>query len=262
MKPMRQMRPVVETGWENTVLMRMLQETGSIEVLSARAEGRLLSQAPLAGQIPAYGATRADDLNAMQSQTPMLGMLVDSVLKFWDGGMAEQRLEAWKLDKEALMKGYGEIRDDWIGSKPDNWLAASPPFPGVPDLLNAMIAGGAEVFIITTKQRRFAEALIKHYGIDLPADHLFALEDGPKMQVLKDLVKRPEFADKQFHFVEDKLGTLKKVIAEPELDKVELYLADWGYVSERDFKIANIIDRVTKIGYDELEVLGVVDPWI
>lgn len=51
-----------------------------------------------------------------------------------------------------------------------------------------------EVFVITTKQKRFAKALLEDYDVPLAEDHLYALEDGPKTEVLKGLVARPVIA--------------------------------------------------------------------
>ena len=56
--------------------------------------------------------------------------------------------------------------------------------------MKEMLAKGTEVFVITTKQRRFATQLLNGYGVGLPSEQLYALEDGPKTQVLKALLKR------------------------------------------------------------------------
>ncbi|CAA2988557.1 uncharacterized protein LOC111385513 [Olea europaea subsp. europaea] len=51
---------------------------------------------------------------------------------------------------------------------------------------------------------------------------------SPKVKVLKQLQDMPEHQGLTLHFVEDRLATLKNVIKEPELDKWNLYLGNYG----------------------------------
>jgi len=190
-------------------------------------------------------------------------LITENILSSWEE-MREDRVKQWDLDPQDMIREYGEVRDKWMSEEKEKWLAYSQPYDGVPDILYAMQEAGAEAFIITTKQKRFCQALLDDWGLELKPGHLFGLEDGPKTQVLRDLLQRPELAGRHFHFVEDKLGTLKKVIADPALDSVELHLAEWGYCTEKDLKIvkARILERVNLLDSEELEVLGVVDPWL
>ncbi|QHO08657.1 uncharacterized protein DS421_14g474590 [Arachis hypogaea] len=104
-------------------------------------------------------------------------------------------------------------------------MGANRFYPGTADALRF---ASSKVYIVTTKQSRFAYALLKELaGITLPPERIYGLGTGPKVEVLKKLQKMPEHQEHQgltLHFVEDRLATLKNVIKEPELDNWNLYL--------------------------------------
>lgn len=162
-------------------------------------------------------------------------MVAEMVLSDWES-MREERVQKWKLDRKRMIQEYGEVRDKWMSQDMESWLRLNQPYEGVPDCLDGMLQGGAEVFIITTKQRRFCQALLEDFGLELPQERIFGLEDGPKTDVLASLLERADLAGKQFHFIEDKLGTLEKVAADSRLSSLLLYLVDWGYNTEKDRK--------------------------
>mmetsp|Transcript_4469 Transcript_4469/g.13361 ORF Transcript_4469/g.13361 Transcript_4469/m.13361 type:complete len:213 (-) Transcript_4469:52-690(-) len=193
----------------------------------------------------------------------MAAMVTSTVLGSW-GEMLQERVKLWRLDPEEMIKEFGEVRDRWIAEEEDKWIARNRAYDLVPDCIDAMLDAGAEVFIITTKQRRFCEALLKDFQLDLPSEKVFALEDGPKTDVLKSLLAKPELAGRTFHFIEDKLGTLRKVAKDAELESVKLHLADWGYVTARERKIvgAGVVDKVSLLSMPGLEVLGIGRPWM
>jgi len=191
------------------------------------------------------------------------GLMCKSILASWDT-MRDQKVEELGLEVQELIREFGEVRDRWMSDDLGSWLACNKAYDMVPDVMMEMVARGAEVYIITTKQKRFAQALLEDFGVELPADHIFALEDGPKPAVLKSLLGRPEYVDKEFHFIEDKLGTLRKVAKDPELAPVKLHLASWGYCTEKDVDIvaADLIEGVSLLQQKDLESLGVSEPWI
>ncbi|CAE8584308.1 unnamed protein product, partial [Polarella glacialis] len=259
--PMRQVRPVVETGWENTLLIQILSEAGVGEVRQQQKGGGAMRQMP--GVMPAYGMGVTEDTGTRGGSNQVTDMICRTVLNDWES-MRDKRLQELALEPQALIKEFGEVRDKWMAKNTESWLARNQPYEGVPDIIDAMMSRGAEVFVITTKQRRFATTLLKDFGLEFPDDHLFALEDGPKTEVLKSLLAREEYAGKTFHFIEDKLSTLRKVAKDPDLGAVQLHLAEWGYCTEKDRKVvsASIVDGVSILNIKGLESLGVPEPWI
>lgn len=123
--------------------------------------------------------------------------------------------------REELVATFGATRDAWITNDLESWLAAHRFYPGANDFLRSSQAL-ARVVVITTKQTRFAEALLSGA---LPPEAIYGLESGNKVDTLCELRK----TDSDVHFVEDRLDTLLGVADCPDLCSVRLYLVDWGY---------------------------------
>ncbi|CAK9109592.1 unnamed protein product [Durusdinium trenchii] len=229
--PMRLVRPVIETGWENTLIIRMLADANLVEAQSQKGEAESAS------------------------------LLCKDILAGWEQ-LRDEKVRELKLDVQGLIKGFGEVRDKWMAEDLKSWFGTNRAYDRVPDVIIQMLSSGAEVFVITTKQKRFAEALLQDFGIKLPAGHVFALEDGPKTEVLKSLLARAEYREKNFHFIEDKLGTLRKVLKDPDLKTVKLHLASWGYCTKNDIdEVTDGLD-VNLLHRSDLESLGVSEPWL
>ena len=97
------------------------------------------------------------------------------------------------------------------------WLSPNRIYPGVGAALGALLRpeAQAEVYIVTTKQARFTQALLEQKaGIDFAPSRIFSqAESGaPKSEVLAALAAAHPGAG-AYHFVEDKMGTLEKVRA-------------------------------------------------
>ncbi|GER57437.1 ATP-dependent protease ATPase subunit HslU [Striga asiatica] len=79
---------------------------------------------------------------------------------------------------------------------------------------------------------------------DWIVDQMHIIFVRPKVKVLKLLQEMPEHQGLSLHFVEDRLATLKNVINEPELNKWNLYLGDWGYNTQKEREEAASISRI------------------
>ena len=133
------------------------------------------------------------------------------------------------LSRHQLQKVFGEIRDRLIEQDQESWLKWNRFYPGVGEALASAI-GNRPVFIITTKQERFVELLLRHHRIELAGERIFGLErKRSKPQILTELAGRAEFKTATLHFIEDRLEALESVIENPALQSLKLYLADWGY---------------------------------
>ncbi|KAI3741316.1 hypothetical protein L1987_58988 [Smallanthus sonchifolius] len=123
----------------------------------------------------------------------------------------------------------------------ETW-SANRFYPGFPDALRF---ASSQLYIVTTKQGRFADALLRELaGVTIPPERIYALGSGPKVEVLKMLQKQPEHQGLTLHFVEDRLATLKNVIKEPELTGWNLYLVDWGYNTQKEREEAATYSRI------------------
>mmetsp|Transcript_5681 Transcript_5681/g.9808 ORF Transcript_5681/g.9808 Transcript_5681/m.9808 type:complete len:258 (-) Transcript_5681:298-1071(-) len=177
----RRLRPVIETGFENIVLMRLMVE----------------------------GVPEAVVLTDFKP-------LRDEMLRRVDMSAAE------------LQELFGGERDRWISEDEDGWVHANRMFPGAIDAINFCTC---PVYIITTKQRRFAELLLARAGANIPPERIFAVKTGKlKAEVLKQLMAASGSGGSTvWHFVEDRLETLDIIMEDEALNSVLLYLAVWGY---------------------------------
>jgi phosphoglycolate phosphatase-like HAD superfamily hydrolase len=150
-----------------------------------------------------------------------------------DESRLRERTGCGRAELTALL---GEAREAWIARDREGWLRHHRFYPGLVPVL-AQPERSRAVRILTTKQERFVVELLRSQGIGLPANHIFGLNPRKsKEDVLEDLLNQPELDGCRIHFVEDRLETLLRVAARPELAEVQLYLASWGYntAAERD----------------------------
>jgi phosphoglycolate phosphatase-like HAD superfamily hydrolase len=138
-----------------------------------------------------------------------------------------QLLAQEDLDWRSIGQQVDALRDRWIASDPDSWLALHHFYPGVITQLGRWIQEKLPIFIITTKESRFVRTLLSQAGISLLPDALFGKDcQQPKAETLRQL-KAQGF--RNLWFVEDRLATLFAIQTQPDLASVTLFLADWGY---------------------------------
>ncbi|HEC74913.1 MAG TPA: HAD family hydrolase [Methylophaga aminisulfidivorans] len=200
----RQVRPVMETGYEAALIMRLLYE----------------------GKTPENLLT--DFQHSIQALMIRDDMFVDEL--------------------KAL---FGETRDEWIKHDFEQWIAMNPLFDGIAEKLTSITD---QLVIITTKQERFVDHILKAQNIELPMERIYGLDRNmSKPQILNDIVA--EKIAESIIFVEDRLPTLINVITDDRLDDIKLYLADWGYNTAADKSNTDDIERITLLGLTEMKLL-------
>ncbi|GBF95946.1 hypothetical protein Rsub_08069 [Raphidocelis subcapitata] len=196
--------------------------------------------------------------NVVQIRALYEGTGVEEMLAGWHAGMLAGMMERWQLDRGELVTLFGRVRDEWIAADLPGWLAPNRIYPGVADAVKASLAGGDEVYVVTTKQARFTHTLLRDMaGVDLPADriHSTTVSGEPKSRVLARLAAQHAGAG-GYVFVEDKYSTLEKVIAAPETaGKWDLYLVDWGYNTPDERAAAAASPNIRLIGVGEFAKL-------
>lgn len=183
-------------------------------------------------------------------------VLIDALLK---GGAEEEILTSWSLiapqhaDESGLTTStiaatIDRIRDEWIHSNLDDWLAQHRFYPGVVDRMQQILQSSVYLVIITTKEGRFVQKLLQQQQVNLPETQIFGKEvKQPKSQTLRDLrdqLDRNADQPTRIWFIEDRLKTLQAIQAQPDLNSIELFLADWGYNTSSDRKLAEQDDRI------------------
>ncbi|CAL5331663.1 unnamed protein product [Camellia sinensis] len=216
---MHTVRPVVETGYENLLLVRLLLEI----------------------RVPSIRKSSAAE-----------GLTVEGILENWSK-IKPVILEAWDENRDALIELFGRVRDDWMDNELATWIGANRFYPGVPDALKF---ASSKIYIVTTKQGRFADALLRELaGVTIPPERIYGLGTGfffASDNSHQSQSRSPEAASEETRtpgpdttaFVEDRLATLKNVIKEPELDAWNLYLGDWGYNTQKERAEAASISRI------------------
>ncbi len=158
-------------------------------------------------------------------------------------------LYQWELTEDQLKKLYGDTRDRWIQEDFDGWLAMHSFYPGVIAALTRARANGCRVYISTTKQERFVQALLERAGVDFPPENIHGLDRKEKKEAL--LLRLCEDHERTLYFVEDRLKTLLRVAETPGLEEVSLHFATWGYVTRHDQEAVRQTTRIHSVSLTE-----------
>lgn len=139
------------------------------------------------------------------------------------------------FNTDALKILFGRTRDAQIADNESTWLASNPLFEGITERLKALNQN--DWLIVTTKQERFVEAILKANDIEIDSDRIFGLDRQlSKQQVLQNLLDKSP--DRPITFIEDRLPTLLGIKQNPQLASVKLQLVDWGYNTDKEQETA------------------------
>jgi len=167
----------------------------------------------------------------------VLGIPEEKILQDWST-VAQELIESENLDAADTGKKLDAVRDDWITTDLEGWLALHQFYPGIIDRVHRMLLpaptsgleAATQLFIVTTKEGRFVKQLMQQQGIQLSEEQIIGKEfKRPKHQTLRQLLEPSTGQAATLWFVEDRLKTLQSVQQQPDLNAIKLYLADWGY---------------------------------
>lgn len=155
------------------------------------------------------------------------------ILQQWQA-IAREILTAESREPKDIAEKLDKSRDNWIDTNLEEWLSLHEFYPGVIERLQQAIASPTQPVIITTKEGRFARQLLQQQGVDLPANSIIGKESKrPKHQTLRQLLAASG-AGTSIWFIEDRMKTLLSVKQQSDLNDVKLFLADWGYNTEKE----------------------------
>ena len=159
----------------------------------------------------------------------VLGTSEAEIHQNWSS-ICQQIVESEQLEGKTVAKQLDSVRDRWIKSDLDSWLELHRFYPGVIERVRQILNSSTELYIVTTKEGRFAKSLLQQQGIELPQQQIIGKESQrPKHQTLRQLMEAASNEAVRVWFVEDRLNTLKSVQQQTDLQQVRLYLAAWGY---------------------------------
>mmetsp|Transcript_24600 Transcript_24600/g.44179 ORF Transcript_24600/g.44179 Transcript_24600/m.44179 type:complete len:367 (-) Transcript_24600:115-1215(-) len=212
---MREMRPAIEVGWQIPVLLSVFLEQRNNATPSSPA------------------------------------MAVPEIIQNYET-LVENWLQVHNLKEKNMVQTFGEVRDNWIASDLKSWLDINTFYNGISQGITDC---QGEVVLVTTKQHRFATALVRHAGIEehaMPTDSIYGLGMyKSKSDVIVDRMQKDGYEASNTHFFEDRWPTIAKCLKDDRLDRVKFYLCSWGYCTEEELKLAESEPRVTVLKLDE-----------
>ena len=179
------------------------------------------------------------------------GIPDNKIYQEWQS-ISQQIVEQDNLDSKNIAKTLDTMRDRWINTDLDGWLSLHRFYPGVIEKLKATVNSDTELYIITTKEGRFAKQLLQQGGLNLEADRIFGKEvKRPKYETIRELIAKHQASPENVWFVEDRLKTLQVVKKQSDLSSIKLFLADWGYNTASERETADKDDRVKLISLSD-----------
>lgn len=155
----------------------------------------------------------------------MLNVPEEKIVQDWPT-VAQQIILEENLNSAEIGAKLDHIRDEWIATDLDSWLALHRFYPGVVEKVRSVLAN-LQLYIVTTKEGRFVRQLLQQQGIQLSDSQILGKENRrPKPEILRTFMTDSAV---RIWFVEDRLKTLQAVQQQPDLNEVKLYLANWGY---------------------------------
>ncbi len=175
----------------------------------------------------------------------------DDIYQNW-ANIVKNLVEKDNLIAQEIGSQLDIIRDEWIKNDLESWLDLHRFYPGVVATIEAAIANNTQVYIITTKEGRFAQKLLQKAGLNIGRSRIFGKEaKRPKYEILRQLITEYEVDPEAVWFVEDRLKTLQLVEQQPDLQSLHLYLADWGYNTPQERDVAKNHSRIQLISLSE-----------
>jgi phosphoglycolate phosphatase-like HAD superfamily hydrolase len=160
------------------------------------------------------------------------GIPEDALLREFQTKWRSRILAEHHLSPTDLAARFDAARDTWIQKDLASWLGCQDLYPGVADRLKALVQSETQVFVITTKESRYAHLIMERSGVTFPSERVWGKERArPKTDLLRVLCQERAVDYRDIWFVEDRLKTLRSVQQQADLGAVGLFLATWGYTT-------------------------------
>ena len=156
------------------------------------------------------------------------------------------------LTKKELQQLFGAERDHWIATDLAGWLSYNRYYSEAANVL-AQLQKRARVLILTTKERRFVQQLMKREGVPFAAEDIYGLHEiVNKETTLAEFVRSGQYS--YVAFVEDRLATLERMLPVEALKAVRFAYAPWGYTTPEQRASAAQNPRITVL--EDMVALG------
>lgn len=176
------------------------------------------------------------------------GIPEETLLREFQTKWRSRMLEEHHLSQVDLAARFDAARDAWIQKDLASWLGCQHLYPGIADRLKALLQGDVQVFVLTTKEGRYAHLIMERSGVTFPAERIWGKErDRPKAALLRVVRQEHGVAYRDIWFVEDRLKTLRSVQKQADLGAVGLFLATWGYTTPAEQAEVATDSRITPL---------------
>lgn len=168
--------------------------------------------------------------------------------------LAQQLTAEAGLDRQTVAAVVDGVRDRWIETNLEDWLSQHRFYPGVIERVQGAIAAGVRPIIISTKEGRFIKQLLLQQGVNLEPEQILGKEvKQPKYITLRRLQNDPSPGSTAptIWFVEDRLKALELTAAQPDLNNIVLFLADWGYNTPTERMLAAQSERIHRLSLSQ-----------
>lgn len=175
----------------------------------------------------------------------------EQILHHWQE-ITEQIVTAEQLKPKEIAQELDQVRDYWINNNLEEWLSLQVPYQGIIERLKNILQTNTYLYIISTKEGRFIQQFLQQYQINLPQHYIIGKEcKRPKYETLRLLMTINQVKPDHIWFVEDRLNTLSLVRQQTDLQKISLYLADWGYNTEDMRNLAMLKENIKILSLDQ-----------
>ncbi|MBE9166385.1 HAD hydrolase-like protein [Pleurocapsales cyanobacterium LEGE 06147] len=183
----------------------------------------------------------------------VLGIEEDKILNNWLA-IAKEIIQSEGLNSKEISKQLDTIRDNWIDTDLEGWLQLHRFYPGIIKRLQQILVSPTQLYIITTKEGRFAQQLLQQQGIELSSQQIIGKEyKRPKYETLRLLKDSTTIEELSIWFVEDRFKTLQLVQQQQDLQSVQLFLADWGYNTKSEREAARYDPNIQLLSLEQFQ---------
>ena len=163
----------------------------------------------------------------------ILGIGEEAIFQEWQA-IAEKIIFEENLAGAEISGCLDRTRDEWIAKDLEGWLSLHQFYPGVVERLRELMVSEVKPVIVTTKEGRFVRSLLEKEGVNLPEVDIIGKESKCRKYETLRILLAELGAGTTIWFVEDRLKTLLSVQKQLDLKEVELFLADWGYNTQKE----------------------------
>ncbi len=163
----------------------------------------------------------------------IIGKTPSEIISNWQP-VCQDIIEQDNLNYIAIAQTLDQVRQAQIDNNLSAWLALHHFYPGVIPQLKNFLSQQIKLYVITTKESIFVKQLLSKEGINLGDEVIIGKEKKrPKYESLRLIIEREKVKLEQVCFIEDRLQALELVKQQPDLLGIKLFLADWGYNTEK-----------------------------